>query len=236
MDYTVQINHPGDLEIPALSIDATTPAAAAQKALERVAGSAEYLEAIFGPPRVLRPREALESAIVRATADGAEAFALVDPPEPPCAGARHEWGDVEGEPHSDHRQMCWTCGLIREQTEEGLIRYTGHQLRQPTTSILRDATVSMLNNHRACGARVRDEQWVRAVAVWLSEQWDADAWSAFRTSGLSTEDRRLLREAALDVDLPRLIALPLEECEDWVEQQLQRMAEARAAAAAAGEE
>jgi hypothetical protein len=235
MEYEVRIQHPGDREIPALSIDATTPAAAAEMALERVREGAEYLEAIFGPPRVLRPNKALESAIVRATADGVEASALVDPPEPPCAGARHEWGDVEGEPPSDSRQMCWTCGLIRERTEEGLIRYTGHQIRKPVTGILRDATVSMLLNHRACGARVHDIDWIRATAAWLSEQWDAEAWDAFRASGLSAEDQRILREAALDLDLPRLLALPVEECEEWVESELQRMAEARAAAAAAEE-
>jgi hypothetical protein len=235
MEYQVQIHCPGDVEIPALSITASSPAAAAEMALERVREGAEYLEAIFGPPRVLRPNEALESAIIRATADGAEASALVDPPEPPCAGARHAWGDVEGEPPSDSRQMCWTCGLIREQLPDGRLRYTGHQIRKPTTGILRDATVSMLVNHRACGARVHDIYWIRATAGWLTEQWDEDAWSAFRISGLSEEDRRLLREAALDVDLPRLIALPLEECEEWVECELQRMAEARAAATAADE-
>jgi hypothetical protein len=236
MEYQVRIHHPGDIEIPALSIDVESPAAAAEMALERVREGAEYLEAIFGPPRVLRPNEALESAIIRATADGAEASALIDPPEPPCAGARHAWGDVEGEPPSDSRQMCWTCGLIVEHLPDGRLRYTGHQIRQPITGILRDATISMLLNHRACGARVHDIDWIRATAAWLSEQWDADAWEAFRTSGLSEEDRRLLREGVLDLDLPRLLALPLEECEEWVESELQRMAEARAAAAAAGEE
>jgi hypothetical protein len=236
MEYQVQIHHSGDLEIPALSIIASSPAAAAEMALERVAEGPEYLEAIFGPPHVLRPREALETAIIRATADGAEASALVDPPEPPCAGARHAWGDVEGEPPSDSRQMCWECGLIVEHLPDGRLRYTGHQIRKPTTGILRDATISMLLNHRVCGARVHDIDWIRATSGWLAEQWDEDAWSAFRISGLSAEDRRLLREAALDADLPRLLALPLEECEEWTEQELQRMAEARAAAAAAGEE
>jgi hypothetical protein len=90
----------------------------------------------------------------------------------------------------------------------------------------------MLNNHRACGARVDDEDWIRATAGWLTEQWDAEAWQAYRELGLSDEDWRILREAALDVDLPRLTALSLEECELWVERELDKMAEARAAAAA----
>jgi hypothetical protein len=232
MEYTVQIHHPGDAEIPELTIEAESPAAAAGMALKRVIEGKKYLEAIFGPERVLRPGETLETAIVRAETEEVGACALVDPPEPPCTGARHEWGDVEGEPPSDARQMCWTCGLIVERTEEGLIRYAGHQLRQPTTGILRDATISMLNNHRACGARVDDEDWIRATAGWLTEQWDAEAWQAYRELGLSDEDWRILREAALDVDLPRLTALSLEECELWVERELDKMAEARAAAAA----
>jgi hypothetical protein len=229
MEYQVQIHHPGDREIPELTIDAGSPAAAAEMALERVREGAEHLEAIFGSPRVLRPREALETAIVEAVTEEVGACALIDPPEPPCTGPRHEWGDVEGEPPSDSRRMCWTCGLIREQTEEGLIRYTGHQLRQPTTNIMHDATASMLLNHRACGARVDDEEWIAAVAAWLTESWDGESWRLYLEDGstLSDEDERLLHEAVLDLDLPRVLDLEIEDITEQVREAIADLAPPR---------
>jgi hypothetical protein len=125
--------------------------------------------------------------------------------------------------------MCWNCGLIVELAADGSRRYVRHALRQPTTGILDDVTVAMLRNHRACGARVHDDRWITAAAAWLTDQWDSDSWKAYRELGLSREDRRIMREVVLDLDLPRILALPTEECEQLIESELDRMAAAHAA-------